>query len=415
MAQVRPELQDIVDEASAALGADTTLEDTDFNLVAYGDQRFAVDEVRQSSILRRSSTRPVRDWFEQFGIGHTTTPLRTPADPAQGLRTRLCFPARWHGVTYGYLWVLDDDTPLDDPAVTRVQALAEHAAGYLAQLTRQIRDDAFTVADLLSTDLDKVAQAALRVTDRGLVGRHQPVAAVWVAAVGAEVPAALSPNLWSLPRTVLVDRGPDSSTLVVPLRQLEDDSPALQVAAQALRLYADELPRCWSGRLVAGVGETRAGVAELRGSWLEARLASRVAASVATVGAVARWADLGLYRLLAGVPASELCPLVLDPPVRALLDSPDAELRHTVAVYLDLAANVHDTAAALHIHRQTLYYRLGKVEALTGLRFASGHDRLRLHLALMLLPLLDDDPGTPAGEPLTRGAVRNLGPGSALT
>ena len=37
---MRPELQHIVDEAARVLDADTTLEDTDFNLIAYGTQRF---------------------------------------------------------------------------------------------------------------------------------------------------------------------------------------------------------------------------------------------------------------------------------------------------------------------------------------------------------------------------------------
>lgn len=388
---MRPELQDIVDEASTVLEADTTLEDTDFNLVAYANQRFDVDAVRQSSILHRGSTRPVREWFEQFGINRSPVPLRTPADPDQGLRTRLCFPARWRGVTYGYLWALDEETALDAPAVDLVAALAEHAAAYLAQLSRQSQDDAFVVADLLSTDADKVAQAVLRVSDRGLVGRGQPVTAVFVEVRPAGGPVELVPNLWSLRRSVLVDHGPDNATLVVPLRSTGDDATARQVAAQALRLYTADLPPGWAGSLVAGVGDPRTDLGDLRASWLEARLSARVAATVESFGPIARWVDLGLYRLLAGVPARELAPLVLDPAVSALLGSPDVELRHTVRAYLDRAASVRETAAALHIHRQTLYYRLGKVEALTGLSLADGHHRLRLHLALMFAPLLDQE------------------------
>ena len=384
---MRPELQDIVDEASKVLDADTTLEDREFNLVAYGSQRFDVDAVRQSSILQRRSSPATRQWFEQFGISSTTGPLRTPADPATGVRSRLCFPVRWRGLTYGYLWALDDATALDDPAVLRVAELAEHAATYLAQLTRQTVDDAATVADLLSSDPDKVEQAALRVGDRGLIGRDRVVVAVWVGAEGAAVPTGTSPNLWGLPRSVLIDRGVDATTVLVPLRTPADDGPARQVAEQVRQLWAAELAPAWVGRLVAGVGEVRTTLTELRGSWREARLAAAVAAAVPSLGPVARWADLGLYRLLAGLPRHQLEPLVLDPPVRRLLEA-DEELRSTVLAYLDRAGNAQDTAAALHIHRQTLYYRLNKVEALTGLQFSDGHARLRLHLALMLAPLL---------------------------
>jgi hypothetical protein len=116
---MRPELQHIVDEAARVLGADITLEDKDFNMIAYGSQRFDVDSVRRNSILQRHSTRPVREWFEQFGISSSSTPLRTPTDEERGIRARICFPALWHGVTYGYLWALDESTPLQDPAVAR--------------------------------------------------------------------------------------------------------------------------------------------------------------------------------------------------------------------------------------------------------------------------------------------------------
>lgn len=104
---------------------------------------------------------------------------------------------------------------------------------------------------------------------------------------------------------------------------------------------------------------------------------------------MARWADLGVYRLLAAVPGPDLAKLVLDPPVWKLLDTPDPTLAQTVKAFLDRAGNVQDTANALHIHRQTLYTRLARAEQQTGLSFSDGHDRLRLHLGLILAPLLD--------------------------
>lgn len=389
--EMRPELQDIVDEAARVLGADTTLEDNEFNLIAYAIQRFDVDAVRRDSILQRRSTRGVRDWFEQFGIAGSTAPVRTPADADQGFRGRICFPARWRGVTYGYLWALDESTPLDDPGVRRGAQLAEHAAAYLAQLTRQHEDDAFAITDLISPDVDKVHQAATRIGDRGLIDRRSPVVAVVVGALNPVPPGTMSPNLWNLPKSILVDRGATSTTLVVPLRQLADDTVAHEVAVLTVDLYREELPPGWSGELVAGIGEPKSDLADLRASWLEARLAARVAGSVATVRPVARWRDLGLYRLLAAMPAGELSGLLLDPPVRRLLEASDPDLVRTVRIYLDRAGNVQEAAAELHIHRQTLYYRLAKAETLTGLSFGNGHDRVRLHLAVMLGPLLASD------------------------
>lgn len=71
-----------------------------------------------------------------------------------------------------------------------------------------------------------------------------------------------------------------------------------------------------------------------------------------------------------------------DPAVRELLDRSHAELARTAEVFLDHSGQAGRTAAALGIHRQTLYYRLSRVEQLTGLDLGEGEDRLLLHMAL---------------------------------
>ncbi len=54
----------------------------------------------------------------------------------------------------------------------------------------------------------------------------------------------------------------------------------------------------------------------------------------------------------------------------------------------DAAGNVQHAAEELSVHRQTVYYRLQHIEAITGLQLARGEDRLLLHLGLRLAPFL---------------------------
>lgn len=383
---MRPELQDIVDETSRLLEAAITLEDRDFNLVAFGTQPAEIDAVRRASILQRQSSTETRAWFESFGIGTSSGPVRTPADADLGMLSRICLPARWRGVTYGWLWVLDDGLALDDPDVTEAMNLAEHAGAYLAQMNRERADDALAIIDLLGNDLEGISRSALRITDRGLIARGVPVVAVVVRMVTSR-PDNVTLNLWSLPRTILADPGPQSTTLLVQLPDAADLEPARDAAERILALYRARLGENDDVRLVAGIGDPRSDLLELRSSWMQARVAARVAGS-SSVPAIAEWRDLGLYRLLAAAPDLELTPLLLDHSVKRLLDAPDGELAQTVLAYLDRAGNAKETAADLAIHRQTLYYRLAKAEALTGLSLTSGRNRLRLHAGLMLAPLL---------------------------
>ncbi|MEH6378988.1 helix-turn-helix domain-containing protein, partial [Streptomyces sp. KLMMK] len=88
--------------------------------------------------------------------------------------------------------------------------------------------------------------------------------------------------------------------------------------------------------------------------------------------------DIGPYRVLAALPAGA----AEDTSVRPLLAPAHAELARTAEVFLDCAGQAGRTAAALGIHRQTLYYRLARVEQLTGLDLDEGEGRLLLHMAL---------------------------------
>jgi DNA-binding PucR family transcriptional regulator len=94
--------------------------------------------------------------------------------------------------------------------------------------------------------------------------------------------------------------------------------------------------------------------------------------------------------LLACGPDKALASAVLDPAVRRLLGQNDPELRLTALAFLQAGGNVQETAAALHVHRQTVYYRVQKIEQITGLTLSRGDHRLVLHLGLTLAPFVTD-------------------------
>jgi DNA-binding PucR family transcriptional regulator len=66
----------------------------------------------------------------------------------------------------------------------------------------------------------------------------------------------------------------------------------------------------------------------------------------------------------------------------------------TLESYLDHACDTKLTAEALFLHRASLYYRLQRVEELTGASLKNGADRLTLHVGLKLAWLLGSHPGT---------------------
>jgi hypothetical protein len=395
---MRPELQDIVDEVSRLLQRPATLEDRHFNMVAFSSHSEEVDETRQHSILRRRSPAGVRHWFEQFGISTSDGPVRTPASPDQRILARLCLPARWNGVTYGYVWLLDGKLDADQARLPAAMALAGRAGVLMAQQSRTREDLEFRLRDLLSPDPETVELAAAEIDQLDLIHRGTPVAVAELRLTAAGTGRLEPINLWGLPRTVLTAAGDDHATLLISVPG-HDLGPARDVAHRARELYAGQLDPVLRERLVAGIGAPRPDLAQARASWLEARLAARICQAAPMTQPVAAWPELGVYRLLACGPEPALAGAVLDRSVLRLLDTGDGELIATAVSYLDAGGSVQDTAATLSVHRQTVYHRLERIGKVTGLDLSRGDHRLLLHLGLTLAPLLRGHSADPDAGP----------------
>lgn len=399
----RGDYQDLVDEISELLGAPATLENRDFELIAFGAydsegdlDPSALDPVRTRSILTRRSTATVRTWFEGFGITRASGPVRIPPTPEAGVyRGRICLPVRHRGVVLGYVWLLDSEPgptarQLDAAmrVAARIGALLADEAQHGADLSRELRA-VLTAEPGWQGDM---AVAALR-TALGSRGEG-PYAVVCVAPWPSADPDD-GPSARTVPHATALCSLPwgasaQSLAVLVRLRAADTPTPATSAAARLLeRARGVEggsgdgdtgagHGSSASGTVVAGVAAARVGLAELASAWQEASAAARAALAEPGFGPVAEWARIGPYRLLTALPPRT----AHDPAVRPLLSPAHRELARTAEVYLDCAGQAGRTAASLGIHRQTLYYRLSRVEQLTGLDLDDGEDRLLLHMAL---------------------------------
>ncbi|MGW1894239.1 PucR family transcriptional regulator [Streptomyces sp. NPDC002004] len=380
---MKGDYQELVDEISALLGVPATLENRDFRLIAFGahdsDDDSAMDPVRTRSILTRRSTDAVRDWFESFGITRATGPVHIPPAPEAGVvRGRICLPVRHRGVVLGYVWLLDADPgpsgrQLDAAmeVAARIGALLADEAQAGADLTREFRA-VLTAERGWQQDM---ALAALRTAlGSRAEGLHTVVCvAPWPGADPEDAPAARTvPGVDAL-CTVPWGIAGQSVAMLVRLRSADVLAPAVAAAAR-LR----DAARIRGGAPAAGIAAPRRGLGELGAAWQEASAAARAALAEPALGPVAEWTAIGPYRLLTALPGDS----AHDPVVRTLLTPAHRELARTAEVFLDRAGQAGRAAAELGIHRQTLYYRLSRVEQLTGLDLDDGEDRLLLHMTL---------------------------------
>lgn len=394
------ELQALVDELAQRTGAPVVLEDHDHRLVAYSSQHGPIDDVRRDSILRRVTPPEIREWFGQHGIRAATAPLRTPRHRGLGILGRLCAPVRFRGRLMGFLFLIDDHERLGLDDIDAVQIAQRQVALLLYEEELSERLNASVLTHLLAPAAEVREAAARQLVGQGLTRDGVPHSVICLQPAGPAVtglPEILGEAMWELGRhrgnsAVLRSVRDDHCVLLVRLASLADDGPARELAAQARAILAHHLkpgqhaPATGPVRVIAGVGDPQQHLTGMAISYRRAVLAARVAAAVPSVGDLAHWRDLGVFRALVQLPADEDGASCLDPRLVTLLGAQD-DLIQTVETYLDLGGDVKGTAEQLHLHRTTLYYRLRKAEQLTGADLGDGNDRLALHLGFKLARL----------------------------
>jgi PucR-like helix-turn-helix protein len=348
------ELQDLVDALAERLGRPVSIEDRRYRVLAYSAHAEPLDRVRLASILTREAPADVAAWLDGQGLPRAESPVRLPDAPHVGMGPRVAVPVRGDGVL-GFVWLVDDGVGAEELAAAEETAAA--AAPLLARMRAAERTDHALVEALLGADPAARDRAAGALRERGLRGPVRVLAGDGIPA-GARVIRGAAGALLFEGDHELAPVGGGVIGVSGPRERLEDAHEALAEARTAAALARPDgaaTPR------VAPPGEG-------------------VAAPPAIGTPVVRWDALGSYRLLAPLAESPL-----PPPLRRLLDHPDAEpLVATLEAYLDRAGDVPATAGTLFIHRTSLYHRLRRIEAITGASLRDGDHRLVLHIGLRI-------------------------------
>lgn len=181
--------------------------------------------------------------------------------------------------------------------------------------------------------------------------------------------------------------GSDHVCVFQALRDKDVDMATAQELARRLREHLQaEQPQ---SRLVAGLG----GPAETLADWPRAHEQAVQAMQLGRrlrLNQLVEYNSLGIYQLLSqleGTPAVQsFCNRIIGP-LAEYDQRHRSSLVQTVDAYFAHHGNISQTAEALFVHRNTLLYRLDRIQELTGQDLNQADMRLALHLALKLWQL----------------------------
>jgi DNA-binding PucR family transcriptional regulator len=265
-----------------------------------------------------------------------------------------------------------------------------------AQLDQGRRAERRLAAQLMRALLSPGEPSDLRAALRAC--RLSPDATYLVAtasvidrAVGtAPAPAKLATYLLDelvrpLSAHAVVGRIPGAAMAVLAVKpdQVRDTIDALRTAAQSLA------PGLRGERLAIGASGAADGAAALPGAPIQARHTHQAASALTEPTAVVSSADLASHVLLlasVGADARQSFRTRLLGPLIEYDRGHNADLVATLDTFLRCSGSWHLCAEEMHVHVNTLRYRLQRVEQLTGRDLSRFEDRVDFFLALRLLP-----------------------------
>jgi purine catabolism regulator len=155
-----------------------------------------------------------------------------------------------------------------------------------------------------------------------------------------------------------------------------------------------------------GAGRWKAGLEGVRQSYREAKEALRLGLDIFGAGRTTLYSDLGLYRLILSVrdhPEVERFYRETMGKLAAQDARSNGELLRTLEAYFSSNGSPTEAAARLHVHRNTLLYRLQRIRSVAELDLDDPEVRLALQVGLRIRRV---QRATEDGRPGSSGAGR---------
>jgi len=294
-----------------------------------------------------------------------------------------------------------------------------------------VTEHAATICGVILGRERVVAAAARRVRDdlvEGLLlgrGRDHTDTGRWAAHLGYDpardhnvmavafdlaAPPTASPadltaqrqRIWESIEHFVATRAPDAivsareSEVVIVAAAPDEPGPAAmdarRLAHACLARLAELFP---AAKVVIGIGGPCRDPREVARSYAQAQRTTQTLRRLGRQGTVSAFGDLGILRLLLQVPdLSELRSFAADVLGKLAVHEQEhkSEYLTTLACYFRENNSPQRASRILHVHPNTVAYRVKRIEEITGLRLDNYTDRLIAQVALEILDALGEEP-----------------------
>lgn len=182
---------------------------------------------------------------------------------------------------------------------------------------------------------------------------------------------------------IMIDE--ENTVLIKEVKSLDEQKEIGKIS----KIIVDTLNSEIMVKAYVGIGTVADNLKDIAKSYKEAQLALLIGYIFDNDKYIMNYNNLGLGRLIYQLP-NTLCKLFLNEVFsNGSFDTLDKETITTIQKFFENNLNVSETSRQLYVHRNTLVYRLDKIQKITGLDLRNFDDAIIFKVAMLVKRYLD--------------------------
>ncbi|MGN1400452.1 MAG: helix-turn-helix domain-containing protein [Bacillus sp. (in: firmicutes)] len=393
---IHGDLTEFVDLVSSVLGCPVTLEDANHRLLAYSIHDNLSDPVRIATITSRRVPEKVINalWKEGYmpALLKSAEPVVIPSLTDTEFSKRAAISIRKNNEVLGFIWALESTRPFSAEDLSFLSFAAREAKNQLLQVhskkKRHLENNQELVWQLLTGHFETEEEITLVCSERGLslpsmfsivVFRfHGPIDHT----IDQQITYMLSTTqklkvpLWTI----------DQSSLIV-IASPDQQEGSMDKIKSFIRAFISGMKGRFGYEGIKGAsGHLYRSYSHARNSYDEALYTLKLQQFFED-DSLLHYGSLGMYQLLDQVTTLKKPDSYYRECLHLLKEYDrrnQANLHGTLHTYLKKDSNPHEAAKELHLHVNTVHYRLKRIKEITNIDLKDPLQKMALHFELLL-------------------------------
>ncbi|WP_234031498.1 PucR family transcriptional regulator [Lentibacillus cibarius] len=393
----------LADRIAEILECPITIEDANHRIISYSKHDKNVDEARIATIMRRSVPEDVITSLWESGVMsrlfESNDPVFVPAIEKVGLGNRIAVSVHKHHDVLGFIWAQTNDTTITNEKMSLMKDAAKLVKNQLHQhhLKKKQSEESYQEFfwQLLVGHLQQPGEISQQAKRFGLAfGNSLCIAMIEIS---YDITPTIEKHAYYLIETLYqpyaVCRIFNENQLIMLVNLESTPNPNNKLKTLIQDFIQKLTARLNIGHVKGGFGLTYDSPENMKDSYRQAMKVLELKEQLPdSLQHVYGYHELGIYQFLQDLNAIRNRDNYRNDAIerlRAYDKKNGSALVKTLHAYLDCDSNVHNAAKQIHVHTNTLNYRLKRITDIGEIDLKDTNQKITLYLDLLIEKIND--------------------------